>query len=45
MLYRNIASFDLQYYLEVVNVKKFRVVMSRLRVSSHRLEIETGRWG
>ena len=45
LFYRNIASFDLQYYLEVVNVKKFRVAMSRLRVSSHRLEIETGRWG
>ena len=27
-----------------MTVKKFRIALSRLRTSSHRLEIETGRW-
>ena len=27
-----------------VNIRKYRVALTRLRVSSHRLEIETGRW-
>ena len=28
----------------IVNIKKFRIALSKLRVSSHRLEIEAGRW-
>ena len=44
LFYRNIADFKFQNYLDEINVRKFRVAMSKLRVSSHRLEIETGRW-
>lgn len=44
IFYRNIAVFKFQDYLDVVKVKKFRNALSRLRVSSHRLEVETGRW-
>ena len=43
LFYRNIADFEFQNYLDVINVRKFRVAMSKLRVSSHRLEIGTGR--
>ena len=42
--YVNIANFKHQTYLENISVKKFQQNMSRLRVSSHRLEIEAGRW-
>ena len=45
LFYRTIASFESQFYLDAVTVKKWRVALSRLRVSSHRLGIETGRWG
>lgn len=44
IFYRNIADFKYQDYLDAVKVKKFRNALSRLRVSSHRLEVETGRW-
>ena len=37
-------NFEHQLYLEALNVKQFRVVMTKLRVFSHRLEIEVGRW-
>ena len=42
--YRLYAKFDLQPYLIDVNVAKYRIALSRLRVSAHRLEIEAGRW-
>ena len=45
LFYTNVARFQLQGYLEAVTVKTFRVALARLRVSSHRLEVETGRWG
>ena len=32
-------NFEQQLYLEPLNVKKIRVAMTKLRVSSHRLEI------
>ena len=32
------------FCLDIVLTKKFRVAMTRLRVSSHRLNIEAGRW-
>lgn len=38
------ADFKFQKYLNCINIEKFRIALSRLRVSSHRLEIETGRW-
>ena len=34
----------LQPYLKNVNIYKFRKDLSKLRVSSHRLAIESGRW-
>ena len=42
--YRNISLFGHKLYLECVNVKKFRIALSRLRTSSHCLEIEAGGW-
>ena len=38
------SNFKYQLYLEHVKVKKIRVALSKLRVSSHRLQIEVGRW-
>ena len=40
----NITSFKYQRYLDIINVKKFQTSQSRLRMSSHWLEVETGRW-
>ena len=42
--YVNIADFSPKVYLDSVKVLKFRTALARLRVSSHRLEIEAGRW-
>ena len=42
--YKNISDFGFKQYLECVTVKKFRNALLRLRTSSHRLEIESGRW-
>ena len=42
--YKHISVFGFNPYLEFVNVKKFRIALSRLRMSSHRLAIESGRW-
>ena len=44
MLYRNLCPFDYKYYLDDVNVAKYRHSFSRLRTSSHWLEIAIGRW-
>ena len=44
IFYTSISSFHFQNYLNVVKVKKYRNAFSRLRCSSHRLEIESGRW-
>ena len=43
LFYRNF-SFGYKTYLDFVSVGKLRFALSRLRSSSHRLEIETGRW-
>ena len=43
-LYKNIAEFRMQPYLEILSVFKFCQSFTRLRVSSHRLQIESGRW-
>ena len=37
-------AFKFQSYLNVLTISKFRKSVSRLRLSSHRLFIETGRW-
>ena len=44
LFYRNISSFNFQPYLDILNIKKFRIEFSKLRMSSHRLHIESGRW-
>ena len=42
--YNNTFSFKLQPYLYTLNISKYRYAMSKLRMSLHRLHIETGRW-
>jgi hypothetical protein len=44
LFYNTIASFRFQPYLECFNIHKFCQSFTRLRVSSHRLHIEAGRW-
>ena len=39
-----ISSFKLQPYLYTIKILKYRYAMPKLRMSSHRLHIETGRW-
>ena len=36
-------SFNLEKYLDVIKVSKFRIALTRLRTSSHNLKIESGR--
>ena len=42
--YTLFSNFEHQLYLETIKVTKFRIALSKLRLSSHRLEIEAGRW-
>ena len=42
--YKHICIFQFQPYLDKVVTGKFRVALSKLRLSSHRLLIESGRW-
>ena len=44
LFYRCIAIFQFQPYLEKISVFKFCQALSKLRMSSHRLEVEAGRW-
>lgn len=44
VFYKTFSTFTFQSYLDFITVKKFRIALSRLRVSSHRLEVEAGRW-
>ena len=44
ILYALFSNFDFQLYLDSIKVSKFRTAISELRMSSHRLEIEVGRW-
>ena len=34
----------LNHNLDSINISKFRTALTRFRVSSHRLAVETGRW-
>ena len=44
MHYKNFKqSFEIEHYLNVLS-SKFRIVISRLRLSAHQLRIETGRY-
>ena len=40
----HITKFKAQPYLDIITVKKFQTSLSQLRLSSHRLHVETGRW-
>ena len=42
--YINVAKFQFQKYLDLLKIEKYRKGLYKLRVCSHRLEIETGRW-
>ena len=42
--YKVFANFQLQPYLDKLSVSKFIQALSRLRMSAHRLEVESGRW-
>ena len=42
--YNSFAIFHLQPYLEIINVHIYSQAFSKLRMTSHRLEIETSRW-
>lgn len=42
--YTLFAEFAFQTYLDKISVVKYRYAFTWLRTSSHRLEIETGRW-
>ena len=44
IFYRSICDFKLQSYLKVLTISKFRYSIAQLRVSSHRLQVEEGRW-
>ena len=44
VFYRTFADFQFQDYLDIITVRKFRIAITKLRVASHRLEVETGRW-
>ena len=43
LFYRNF-SFGYKTYLDFVSIGKLRFALSKLRLSSHRLEVGTGRW-
>ena len=42
--YRLFSSFKFQPYLNEVNISKFRMALTRFKVSVHRLEVEARRW-
>ena len=44
IFYRSFATFQFQPYLDKINVSKYLQAYSKLRMSSHRLEVESGRW-
>jgi hypothetical protein len=45
LTYRSLSnSFDYKMYLDNVKLETHRTALTRLRVSSHRLHIETGHW-
>ena len=42
--YTLFSNFGFKPYLDSINISKFRTALTRFRVSSHRLAVETGRW-
>ena len=43
-LYKSIARSQFSDYLDIITIRKFKVALAKLRVSSRRLEFEMGRW-
>ena len=44
LFYKSIMNFNFQKYLTSVNIAKYRIALCKLRLSSHRLNVEVGRW-
>lgn len=44
LFYRNFNNFTFKPYLDIIKIENIRQPLTRLRTSSHRLEIEVGRW-
>ena len=44
IFYRSFVTFQFQPYLDKVNVSKYLQAYSKLQMSSHRSEVESGRW-
>ena len=44
ILYNHTPCFQFQPYLDILTIDKSRICLTKIRVSSHRLTIETGRW-
>ena len=44
IFYNCISEFKFQPYLNHIDIKKYRIELTKLRVASHRLQIEAGRW-
>ena len=44
LFYKSFSIFRFEPYLDMLKVNKYRELISRLRLSFHRLAIETGRW-
>ena len=42
--YRLFCNFIYQPYLSFIKIEKYRIALTRFRVSAHRLEVEAGRW-
>lgn len=42
--YKLFSDFGFKDYLKIIKIRKFRIALTRLRLSAHRLSIETGRW-
>ena len=40
----NTYNLKIQPYLDILTKTKYRKAMSRLKMSSHRLQVESGRW-
>jgi len=42
--YKLFANLKFQPYLDILTITKYRKATSRLKMSSHRLQVESGRW-
>ena len=44
IIYKEIIDHGFQYFLKILSIPNYRVAMTRLILSSHNLNIESGRW-